>query len=284
MAPQNTEIPAIAKIYRQTARTLIKERAVFIPFLAYALIEVIAIIIIYLAPRAPFIKVFGPPIARFWGPAYLHYPANFLLLPKLVSHARILLSVLIWPLTVGTAIALISDSKNAFIRAAKSYIPILIIVSSYTALLTFARQFIGGSLFKYFSSGHSRLLFLGARLWTGQILFAIIFLLNLIIQCLFIYAIPILIIEKSKFFKSVIGAFSFFKKLFVSTIVLVGLPMLIYMPIVMLNYKTPYLIEGFYPELIFHIALLGTFINSLVIDPLVITSITLLYLAQKEKA
>jgi hypothetical protein len=262
-------MPSITKIYQQTVKTLLKEKSIFIPFLVFALIEAVVLVLIYLAPRAPFIKVFGPPIARFWGPAYLHYPANFLLLPRLSNHARVVLSVLVWPLTVGTAIALISSSKNAFIRAAKSYVSILIIVFTYTILLHLISKVI---------------ITFGAKALPGSFLFVIIFMANLTIQSLFIYAIPILIIEKTKFFKSITKSFSLFKKFFLPTIILVGLPMLIYMPIVMLNYKTPFLIEKFYPELIFHIALLGTIINSLIIDPLVITSITLLYLAQKEKA
>ena len=137
-------------------------------------------------------------------------------------------------------------------------------------------------LVKYFTAGHSRLLFLKPGIWLGPGLMMINFLLALLIQSVFIYAIPILIIEKEKLVKAIIKSILLFKKLFVPTLILVGLPMLFYVPVIILQYNNTILMDRFFPEITLWVLLLSIIVSSLVVDSLATISTAVLYLMHKE--
>lgn len=201
------------------------------------------------------------------------------------------MTVLLGSLLTGMAVAIILNiyEKNTFklrgcfISALKRYISLFIVVFIYTILFYGFSKITAAILVKYFMAGHSRLLFLGPRLWMGPILLSINFVVALLIQSAFIYSIPILIIEKEKLARAIIRSFILFKRLFFHTFILVGLPMLAYIPIVILYSNAAVLIDKAFPELILLVAFSSIVISSLVIDPLVTISTTVLYLMNKEK-
>lgn len=279
-----------AKAYNTSIKFLKNNPALFVPFIIFAIIEFISLIVIYLAPRMPLRLIFGPPIRTFWGEGFLHYPANFLLLPKIASLSRMGLAVIFSSLLTGMAVALVLavyhkkpiKLKEAFKSALKKYASLFIIVLIFTLLFYFLVRLATIVLMKYFMAGHSRLLFLKADLWMGPILLSINFMLALLIQSAFVYAIPLLIIEKQKLIKAIIGSLLLFKKLFIPTLILVGLPMLVYIPIIILNSKTAFLIDKVFPEFILLVSFLSIIISSLVIDTIVTISTTFLYLLNKE--
>lgn len=261
-------------LYTGTLQAFKKKPSVFTPFVIFAALEFLALMIIFLAPRMPLILVFGPPIRTFWGEKFLHYPANFLLLPKLASHSRMLLSIFAGSLLSGLAVSRLYEkpSKTAF----KKYISLFLIVFIISILFYFSVKLIAILLTKYFMD-HRRLLFLGARLWLGPISIVINLTLALLIQAPFVYAIPALIAGEEKFIKAILKSFVFFKKHFVTTLALAGLPMLIYIPIVILNYNTSLLIYKFFPEVILFVSLSSIVVSSLIVDPLITISTALFY-------
>ena len=91
-----------------------------------------------------------------------------------------------------------------------------------------------------------------------------------------------MIIEKEKLVKAIIKSFVLFKEKFIPTIILVGLPMLFYIPIIALDYNAAFLIYNVFPESILLVSFLGQIISTLVIDPLVTIPTTILYLRHKE--
>jgi hypothetical protein len=135
-------------------------------------------------------------------------------------------------------------------------------------------------LVKYFSSGHGKLLFWGSATWIGPILSVLSQILGLVLQALFTYAIPVLVMTDKKFFGAIIGSFKFFARHIGLTLLLVGLPMLISIPLIILNYNGPYLMVTFLPEIILWLGVLGIVVNSLLIDPL-ITLTTAAYYAHE---
>jgi len=291
MDSQKTGITSVKKVYNTTAKSLKENPALFVPFIIFAIFEFISLIIISLAPRMPLRLFFGPLIRTFWGERFLHYPLNFLLLPKLASLVRMGLTIIFGSLLTGMAVVIICDIYNkkpiklgaSFKSALKKYIYLFTVVFIFTLLFYILVKLVTIGLIKYFIAGHSRLLFLGAGVWMGPVLFVINFLLALLVQSAFIYAIPILIIEKEKLIKSIIKSFVLFKKLFIPTIILVGVPMLIYIPVLILQYNGSFLINRVFPEFVLFISILGIIIGSLVIDPIVTISTTVLYLMNKEK-
>ena len=133
-------------------------------------------------------------------------------------------------------------------------------------------------LLKYFMAGHKTLLFLKPQLWLGPILFLGNFILALVIQGAFVYAIPIIINTETKFLKAIFGSLVFFKNNLLATFLLVGLPMLISIPLIVLSSNPVLLMDRFCPEAILWLAITSIIVNSLIIDPLVTITTALLYL------
>lgn len=290
MSLQSSNLVTTKKAFKESWLALKNNRAIFIPFLLFAVIDLISLFILFLAPRMPLRIVLGPIIKTIWSETFLHYPANFILLQKLTFLARLVLSVLIGSLLTGMAVSLIQsvfykktvELKKSFLEALKIYFSLFLVTLIVTGLFYFAGKFMTFCLSKYFSR-HARFLFIGARVWLGPILMVLNFLVALLMQALFVYAIPLLIIEKVKFKKALVHSVALFKKFFIPTILLIGLPMLLYVPIIVMEYNTVFLIEQFIPEIILVILIIGVFVNSLVIDPLITTGITFLYLKKREE-
>ena len=247
--------------------------------------------IIYFAPRMPLKTLFGPPISTFWGEKFLHYPLNFILMPKLAGISRMCLSVLFGSLLTGLAVLIIYDLyqgktiklKNDFWAALKNYASLFIIVLVFTSLFYFFSKIFSIILIKYFTAGHTKLLFLGIKFWLGPAFITLNFIFGIFIQSAFVYAIPILFVEKAKLLTAISRSLRLFKKHFVYTTTLVGLPFLLYLPIMALNANTSLLISKTFPEFILIVSIIGIAIASLVIDPLITLSTMLFYLDTKEK-
>lgn len=220
----------------------------------------------------------------------MHYPANFYLLPKLASFARMGLAILAGSLLTGMAVGMIADLyankrinlKTSFRLALKNYVSLIIIVFIFTVSFYFLRKILTIILIKYFTSGHSRLLFLKAGIWLGPIFTFLTFSLSILIQAIFVYAIPFLIIGKEKITGAITKSFSLFKKFFLSTLILIGLPMLVYIPLAILSYNNDILIDKFFPEITLWILATTALVTSLVIDSVITVSTTLLYLENKQ--
>jgi len=290
MDSQNKKPFSLKNIYRFTFHSLNSQPKLLIPFLIFAAVEAVFLFFIYVAPRLPFRTVLGPPIRAFWGEGFLHYPANFILLPKLASMSRTFLSVILGSLTTGMAVSMAFEIynkkairlpdilKSTFRRYGPLFIVLLLITAFFYGLAKLA--FV--SLTKYFMAGHTALLYLKPRIWLGPVLFGINLLIVIFVQAVFIYAIPLLIIAKEKLFKAIIKSFVLFIKLFIPTIILITLPVLFYIPILVLQYNTSYLINNVFPESVLILAFVSIIISSLVVDFLITVSTTFLYLKNKE--
>ncbi|MBU2541249.1 MAG: hypothetical protein KJ593_05045 [Candidatus Omnitrophica bacterium] len=188
------------------------------------------------------------------------------------------------------AVAIIFDIyKNKHINLAKCFnVAIKKYLSLFTVVLIFTlgyyvfTKILTVSLAKYFVAGHERLLFLSAKVWIGPIFIILNFVVAVLLQALFIYAIPGIIIDNKNLFKAIGNSIVFFLKKFIATLILVGLPMLLYIPIIILNANKLFLINKFFPEFILFVVGISIIIGSLIIDPLIIMSTTLLYLGHKK--
>jgi hypothetical protein len=291
MGSQKTTKLSILKVFNATGNSLKNQPILFIPFLIFFIFDLISLIILYLAPRIPLSLILGPPIRTFWGEKFLHYPINFLLLPKLASLTRMGLAIFLGSLLTGLAVALVWDIYNkkqlklkvSFGIALKKYFDLFAIVFIFTSFFYVLQKILALGLMHYFVTGHRKLLFLGPGVWLGPILLALNFLFAVLIQSAFIYAIPLVIIEKEKLIKSLIKSFVLFKKLFIPTVILVGLPMLFYVPIVILESKSDFLIMQLFPESVLLVLVLGCAVSSLVIDAVVTVGTTWLYLMHREQ-
>jgi hypothetical protein len=292
MDSRNKKPFSLGNIYQLTFHSLKSQPKIFIPFLIFAAIESVFLFFIYVAPRVPFRTVLGPPIRAFWGEGFLHYPANFLLLPKLASMSRTFLSVILGSLTSGLAVSMIFEIYNkktikfpSIINSTiKKYISLFGVVLCITIIFYVLVRLAFICLTKYFMAGHAALLSLKPGIWLGPILVCINLLIGIFVQAVFIYVIPLLIVEQEKLFKAIVKSFALFTKLFIPTLVLIILPILFYIPIIVLQYHGPYLINKVFPEAILIVSFLSIIMSSLVIDFLITVSTTFLYLNNRDKS
>lgn len=291
MKNQSHGIPSLHWVWKTTLSSLKNNPAILIPFAVFAVAESLTLFLTYLAPRAPFKLLFGPIIRTFWGEKFLHYPTNFLLLPKLASLNRMALYITLGSLLSGMAIAIICDihrrkkvdAARSFRAASGKYVSLFVIILIYMASFTFLTRIVDTGFAAYFNSGHTKLLFIKAGFWMGPVLLSLNFLLALITQSAFIYAIPVLLMDEEKLSKSILKSFQLFKRLFIPTIILVGLPMLLYIPLMVFEFKAGFLVNRLFPESVLLVLFSGIIVNSLVLDPLITTSATFLYLADRDK-
>jgi len=290
MSSPKTSAPSIKRVFNTTVKSLKNNPAVFVPFLSFLIIELIALVMIFLAPRMPFRLVLGPAIRTFWGERFMHYPLNFLLLPKLASLSKMVAAVIFSSLLTGMAVAIVSDIYHkkqlrlgaSFKSACKKYINLFAVVLTFTLLFYFSMKLLTVGLMRYFLAGNSRLLFLGIGAWMGPVLMAINFALAILIQSAFAYAIPLLIIDNEKLIRAMLRSILLFKKLFFQTLGIVGLPMLIAVPFIILQYKSAFLIDRLFPESVLLLLFVSSIVSSLIIDALITVSTTVLYLMNKE--
>lgn len=249
--------------------------------MVFAVIEFLALILLFLAPRKPLLPLFGPPIRTLWGEQFLHYPANFLLLSKLASFSRMGLSVIFGSLLTGIAIA--KAYKKPGKIALKKYTSLFLVVFIVTTLFYFTVNSASLLLSKYFMAKHAKLLFLGPRIWMGPILFFLNIIIAIVVQAAFIYALPELILNDKKFFQAIYSSFKFYCKNFFITMLLISIPMILYIPIIILNSNTALLMDKMFPEIALLLCIAGIIVSSLIIDPVVTISTALLYIGKREK-
>lgn len=291
MSPRKTGYSIIKSVYTLTYRSFKADRIILAPFAVFAGLEALSLIFLYLIPRPPLRHIFGPMIRTFWSDFYLHYPNNFLLLPKLAYFARMGLAIAIGSLLGAVAVSLVahvynkqhSTLKKSFIAVLKNY-PSFFIIAVISILGYYLTvKLTSHLLLSYFLAGHTKLLFVPARFWLGPVLFFINLALAIIIQSFFVYAVPMIVIDHDKLIKAMVKSFVLFYKKFIPTVILVGLPILISIPISILNSHDVFLIRKFFPELVLYIGFAGIAVNSLIIDPLITVSTTIFYLETKKK-
>ncbi len=263
-----------------TASAIGKNPWVFYPFLIFAGIELLSLIFFYLCPREPLRGFMGPIITTFWGEQFLHYPTNFLLLPKLAALARMNLAIFIGSFLSGLAVAFLYKVPVA--KVLQKYISLLFIVFILTFLFFVMYKLSSLGLTKYFAAGNEKLLFLGPGVWMGMILSLASQVFALILQMLLAYAIPVLLTTDKKFIGAIGGSLKFFFSHKRVTLLLVGIPMLIALPLIVLNYFGAYLMVKIAPEVILWLGILGIVVNSLIIDPLVTLTTAAFYSQKKE--
>lgn len=289
---KNKSFHYLKKAYTLTLSSIRKNPLLLLPFAVFSLFEFAALLVICLAPRQPFIKVFGPPIRTLWGEIFLHYPTNFLLMDKLLSLSRMGMAVIFGSLLTGMAVYMVLDAYQnkplkagaAFKSSFKKYIYFLVATLIVTMSFYFSARYLLIGLGYYFTHGHTRLLWLPPQLWIGPMLPAINFLLALTIQSALIYIIPLLVFENCNFFKAFLRTFLVFKRLFIPTLLLICAAMLVYVPITILKHSTPFLIEKTFPEFIIFVAGLGILVGNLAVDAFITLSTAFLYLIYREES
>jgi hypothetical protein len=258
-----------------------------VPFAVFAAMEIIMLALLYLSPREPLVSVLGPPIRVFFGERFLHYPDNFLLLPRLGSFARSLLYVVAGSLLNGMAAVYIhraftgrGEKRAAFMQAFRRYFALAGISLTVTLLFVgFARALAAVSV--YYFSAHPSFLRVPAGIWLGPVAFVADLAAGILIQSLFIYSTAAVMIGRKNIVSAVAASVRIFRRMPLETLLLVTAPVLAYVPVMVLQYKTPFFVSV-NPESVLIIAVFGSLINSLLVDVVVMVTVTYLYMRMSE--
>jgi len=260
----------VIKIWKETFGAFNKHPKLFIPFIITAACDSIGLYILYLAPQRPVSYLLAPPIRRFLGEKFLHYPSNLLILPRFYNYAHLVISATIGVLMTGLVISMLSQLSEGrkprllvgFVNALRRSLS-LVGVWIVMFLLSFSAQ----KLMGLFTGGEAPSIALSFLTYLAMIL----------AQVVFIYAMPVVMIDRRNFFSALIRGFKFFVKFLLPTLILTLVPALPQFPVIALNHYASGLVGKFGPETVVFIMGAGIFIT-FIMDIFLTIPPTLLYM------
>jgi hypothetical protein len=263
-------------LYFEVFKSLRKALLV-LPFLIYALLQLILVLKLYFFNLPVFSWIFFPIFKFFWGDYLLHYPDYFVFFPKIFSRFNLIMSGVIGIVLNGAAIFLFAS----FFRGEKAYLSAGIKkgISKYgwlflgwllQTLVLFAVIYLPSrSLSFLVESRASEFLFDFSLL-----------LLGVLFSCLFAYMQVGIILEHKTIFPAIFQSFSIFRKNFFTTFFLILLPNLLVLPFNFLNRRSDFLIIKFNPEFIVYLQVFSIII-ALFTNFFLVGTVTRFYLWQQ---
>lgn len=235
---------------------LLTQKDVTLPllFLAVAFLDLAALIVLYLIPSPPVSYIFAPIVRTFWGERFLHYPDNFLLLPKLMTHAHFVISLCFGVLITGIVIKKIEASlRNASLSilsavqaVQRRFLPLLAAWLSTYFLFSFTLR--------------AALPFLSKNPWI-QLLAVYVF--GLLFQSISIYVLPAMVISSRRFFARFAEGLAFGAQNLSLTAALLAAPVFMIILVFFSRLLTPVYIR-IYPELVLWVLGLGIVLTTAV--------------------
>lgn len=278
----------IKKNWISTFEILSKNSVIFTPFILIAFLECLALEISYFCARFPLAAIFAPIIRKFFGEQFLHYPGNLVLLPKSFYYCQVAIYVLASAFLAAAAVQIFINIKTGhpvilkaiFKNTAKRYMSFVGFALIYMILMTLLEK---GETFVLLKAARviSRHLFTISPQLYSVVSTVILFITFAIVQAFIILTIPIIVIEKKKLFRAILGSLSVACRNFIKVFSLVLVPLLFYLPTIFMKTFLTQIMDKTFSESGFYITLLGI-ISSLFIDCIVLVSLTQFLLDTKE--
>ena len=255
------------QIYQQAFAMLKENPTVLMLFAASATIDFFVLGLLFLAPSEPVSKVLAPLIRTFYADRFLHYPDNFILLPKLYDHAHFVVVTLIGILISGVVIkkieAYTQDQKLSLVSALRP------VFKKYFSLL--AAWLLSYGIFNFLLRR-----FLAIVPATLSIQFGSTLLTGIFFQALFSYFFQSILLTGRGLLKDLAGAITFALANFTTTFCLLAGPIFLMLVLAFLKALPP-LFNRFDPEWTLWV-LAGGIIVSTVVDMMITSTTTLLFL------
>lgn len=279
-------------LLKNSLATLFSNPSIIFPFICIAFTQLFIFEILLFSTRHPLNVFFGPIIQRIEGNIFLHYPFNYLVIMKWWQDAIVQSTVYVFisSLFLGMAVATIEAINNnrkinygTLIRKSmKSYVH-LFCASSLTVFSMFL-----------LSSVHGMIIGRATEIRSTAGIFFIIkqavlmsapyvnLLLAIIVTTLFIFLIPIIIIDGKKITAGILINFRVLFRSLGVTLGVVFLSAMIYVPVILLKTFSALFQKQIIPEL-WPLIPLFSILLSLFIDAIQYTAITTYYLLTKEE-
>ncbi len=284
--PKIKKTSGVLSIWKTVIDLILSEPKVLIPFAIFAGVEVITLYLLASSSHFPVNIVLGPPIRRIWGEIYLHYPFIYELLPRIFYYANMVVSVVVGSVTSGMAVYMVFLFKKkekpalrpVFFTVLKRYASLFILTVILFSAVHFLMKQPAFILVKYFRARHVKLLFLGPKFWFNVFLPVLNFILAVVLQGLFVYSIPYVVIKGKKFLSALISGMGLFFRMALKTLLVVIVPMCLYIPMTMLRSHLGFLADKFAPESIVVVLFLGILVGTIIVDCLITIATTLLFI------
>jgi hypothetical protein len=241
-----TKSPNIFQVAKMVLNSLFEFPATIVPFAGIAVVNILILALLALAPFLPLLKAAAAFIGRVWGEVFLHYPANFVLLPELFSTVGKLAGLTVGVFLTGVAISAINQAKLSssprwgfsLKKAYRRYYR-LAVVGGIMLLLASSAVNVSDLL---------RLVF-GSDLWAGYAGYVA----SVLVLAPFSFAMPAIVIENRKIFNSIDRSLSIFFANPVTTMLFVCISGAIFLPAYYMNGKIPAIVNSAAPDLVFYI-------------------------------
>ena len=267
----------------------LQHQQIFYPFIIIVFINFFVLEILYFLPRYPLSTFFAPIISRIWGEEYLHYPMNLMLLPKLFYYAQMVIYLFLSSILIALIVDMIADinseKKVSFKASLGRSLPRYIYIVIYSSLSLL--------LFHVFDKAYGLLLHRAIEIHSTTGTYFLIkkfvfyaapyaqFIYGIFVTALLIYIPVLIILEKKKFLGALIGNFKVLFGSFWLTFILVLIPMLFYLPILLMRDNIGALAEITSPEIQVLVIALSILVTT-AINILIVAAATTYYLYKKE--
>ena len=245
------------------------------PYLVYFLIQMI-LLVLYLFENSG-------PIANLWALAVRgvspdtlgHYPAHLLLLQPILGRIEVILEIILKSIFHGATVYLVAKATRrsrtsvpkAFSTACRRY-PHLLAVSIVSSAAVYAVVFLGSWIASGIE-GPARFAALGGGITAG-----------LVIQSLFVYAIPQIMIDGSSAAASLASGISISLRTFTKTLLIVAIPFLLTVPMILLDTKAETIAIELSPDFMIY-SHIASRVMELVSIYLITASATVIFLRRK---
>ncbi len=279
-------------LLKSSVQTLWNNPLIFYPFVTVAFIQLLVLEILYFSPRVPLVNFFGPLIRRMAGEAYVHYPYNFIVLPKFFQDAQILIFLFISSFFIASAINIISDINNdkkgnwnaAMKKSGRQYFHV-VVAASVSLLVLYG-----------VSKGYGLLIKRALQLRSTAGIFYLIkvvivegtpylnLLFGVFVNSLFAFVLPLVMIDRKNVFVALVLNFVKFWKSFFYIFIVILIPTFFYVPVLLLtngiSLKSQEIV--IYPEIYFWLIVFSVVVMTF-IDAVTYTAITSYFLLKKEE-
>ncbi len=279
------QLKLVSLVWKTSFKIMSEHRRLLIPFGVNAVFQGMLLLLLFWAPQFPFSIVLAPPIRAFFGELYLHYPANFLLMPRLFNYGNIIISLFITSCMTGMMVSMIHQvNKNVFPgvrsnfkKAVKKYVTLValwIVVFILVSIVFRGPKFF---ILKYYfqKTGFFSWWNVFRMAFTGSVL------ISILIEMFFGYAAAAVMIEGKSAWQAIKRSFFIAKKFFFPTFMLVAIPVFFIFLMSIVKWKIPQMMKQFFPEMAICVLVLGVIV-SLLVNYIVTASVTILFLMNKE--
>lgn len=278
----------IIPLLRNAVNTIMLNKIIFLPFCIVAFAQLLVLEVLYFMPRFPLKIFFGPIVSKLWAESYLHYPLNLVLLPKIFQYVQIPIFILLSSYCIAVLCNIIYSInnnksisiKNVFketssryvhvvVAAMISYLLVMVLINTYGLAVNRALQI----------QSESGIFYILKRIvLDGSPFFSL--MISVTVTVLFAYVIPIIVLEQKRLFSAIINNFKSLWGNFWFTYIVVLVPSLFFVPVLLLRKSVA--VNSMLPEVNVLMIVLSVIVSA-VIDTIIYTSITSIYLLKREE-